>query len=282
VLTSEHASPVWDQPRLERTSGEAIVGAVSGNGTTHLARLRQQGAAKALLPANHEDAALDVVLLNTAGGLTGGDALRYEIDVGANAWVRVTSQAAERIYRALDGAAKIDITLSVADGARLEWLPQETILFDRGALSRTLTVQLDDSAEFTALEIIILGRGASGETVHQGRLTDQWRVSRGGRLQFADTLRIVGMIEEILRDPATGGDAKAMAMIYLSANDAETRLDRVRTACAAETGVEAAVSAFRSQLIVRLLSRDPQALRAAAARISAVVTGRRLPRIWQA
>ena len=166
------AAPLAAQPRAQ---GEA--GAVMG--PKGLIGLRQQGSAKCFLPRTHAEAT--AVFLNTAGGLTGGDRFAYAAEARAGARLTATTQAAERVYRAQPGeTARVSGRVTLGAGARLDWLPQETILFDGGALDRRLEVDMAEDARLLAVEPLVLGRAAMGETVHEARFRDAWRLRRGG------------------------------------------------------------------------------------------------------
>ena len=141
-------------------------------GPRGIVRLREAHAAKVRIPFGVPEA----ILINTGGGLAGGDHFSFDITAEENTTLTVTSQTAERVYRSLGPAAQVDVTLTARDGARLMWLPQETILFDGAALSRTITADLAVSARFLAVESVILGREAMGEHVQEARLTDRWRI----------------------------------------------------------------------------------------------------------
>ena len=156
-------------------------------GRNRLERLYQQGCAKAILPRSHARLP-EAVLVNTSGGITGGDRLDYVMTAGDGAGLVVTTQAAERIYRAASGVGQIETRLTLGAGAELAWLPQETIVFEGGAVARRLEVEMAEDAQLTALETVVLGRAAMGERVTVGHISDQWRIRRGGRLVLLDVL----------------------------------------------------------------------------------------------
>ncbi|MEM0942587.1 MAG: urease accessory protein UreD [Pseudomonadota bacterium] len=174
------------------------------------------------------------MILNTAGGITGGDRFAYRAAAGPGARLSLTTQAAERAYRAQpQETGHVHAHLTAAEGARIDWLPQETILFDGSALSRRLEVDLAPDATLLAVEPLIFGRAAMGERLRALRFSEQWRVRRAGRLVFADALRLQGPAEEILAGPATLAGHRAMASILLAAPDAERFLAPLRTLCPA-------------------------------------------------
>ena len=270
-------------PRLERARGRAEVGFARRDGVTRLERLFQEGQAKIRLPKVHGDEPATAVLINTAGGIAGGDRLNYAARFGAGTRALVTSQAAERVYRSsptdgnLDGV--IETRLDVEAGARGEWLPQETILFDGAALSRRLEVEMASDASLLAVETIVFGRTAMGEEVRAARLVDRWRVRRGGRLVFADALRLDGDVQGVLSGSATGGGARAIATVLLVDASAEGRIDGVREVLSTARG-EAGASAFDGLLVARLASADPTALRGDLVRLLLHIREAELPRVW--
>jgi urease accessory protein len=238
-------------------------------GKAGLVRLREEGAAKLRLP--HKD---EAVLINTGGGLAGGDEFRFDIGAGPGASLTVTTQAAERVYRSLGPPAKIATALRAEAGATLCWLPQETILFDGASLNRSLEVEVADDASFLAVEAVVLGRAAMGETVKHLTLRDHWRIRRNGQLIHAEDIAISG---EPPGTRATLGEAKAMATILLVWRDAETAIDRVRSLI----GKAGAASAWNGKLVARLLARDGLALRKVLCPVlSALMGDAQLPKAW--
>jgi urease accessory protein len=265
-------------PLLERATGTARVGFALRDGRTRLATLFQAGSAKVRLPRVHA-AAPTAVFINTAGGLTGGDRISFAVDVAAGADAVATTQAAERLYRRRDGVARVETRLAVGPGARLDWLPQETIVFDGAGLDRTLSIALADDARLLAVEAFVLGRTAMGERVRSALLADRWRVHRGGRLVLADALRLDGDAAAILAGPATGGGATAFATLMLAGPDAAGRRDGVRAALAA-TGLEAGASLVDGICVARLVAGDATALRRGLAAALEAIRGEALPRVW--
>ncbi|HWB47042.1 MAG TPA: urease accessory protein UreD [Hyphomicrobiaceae bacterium] len=219
------------------------------------------------------------VLLNTAGGLTGGDHLDFGIRIGAQAQATVTTAAAEKIYRARDGETEIDIQIEVAEGAQLAWLPQATILFDRARFVRRLEVELAQDASFLAVETLVFGRSAMGETVRTGYCRDAWRIRRAGRLVFGDTFLADGPIARILEHAATLAGARATATIVYVAPDAEARIDEARTALA-DTAGAGGVSAWNGMLFARVAAADSQILGKDIRCLAEMLSGRPLPRLW--
>jgi urease accessory protein len=266
--------------RLERARGFARIAVrADADGRTRLDRLYQSGSTKVRLPRVPVDAPLQAILLNTAGGITGGDELGCEIMVGDGAAAVVATQAAERIYRRSAGSAAVATSLSVGPGARLDWLPQETILFDRSSLERRLTADVHQTGTLLAVEAIVLGRAAMGETVRQAGLNDIWRIGRDGRLVFADGFRFNGDATAIMAGAGTGGGATAFATVILVAPNGSAKLEAARAALNDSVG-EAGVSAWNGVLIARLLAATGQVLRGDLIRLIETLRGEAMPRVW--
>lgn len=262
-------------PRHQRAHGVGRVATQVLDGRTRLTNLYQEGCAKIRLPHTH-DASLQAVLINTAGGLTGGDDVSWEATAAPGAKLVLTTQACERVYRSLGDDAQVRTRLEVGAGAHLDWLPQETILFEGARLNRTLEVDLAADASFFAIEAILLGRTAMGEAARSARLTDNWRIRRNGRLIHAEATRLSG--EPLERDGLSllaGANAFA-TLLYVGA-DAAQKLEGVRGQL---TG-QSAASLVGERLVVRVLAASGLALRKIITPIIANLSGAgTLPRLW--
>jgi urease accessory protein len=235
-----------------------------------IAKLREAGALKVRMPRGSDEA----ILINTGGGMAGGDVFGIGISAGDDARLTVTSQAAERVYRTLGPAASVTTGIRVGAGARLFWLPQETILYDGAALSRSYRVDLAEGAQFLAVEPIVFGRREMGETVAAVNLHDNWRIWRGGRLEYADILSIGPDMPASL---ASLAQARAMSTIIYLAEDAERRVDDVRDAL----GPLGGASAWNGKLIARMLAEDGFLLRKQIISVLHALAGvGTLPKIW--
>jgi urease accessory protein len=240
-----------------------------------LADLRQQGCLKARFPMGEADGWKSTVTLNTSGGIAGGDSLATEVAVAAGARVSLAAQAAERFYRALPEAAPAHIRtrITVAEGAAVEWLPQETLLFDRCALDRSLVVDLAPDAWFLGLEWLVFGRVAMGEQVRKLRLADRLIIRRAGRLVLHDAIRLQGRLGDTLTRPAVG--ARAVATIVHQGPDSLTRLREALAGC------EGGASQWEGLQVARIVSADPADLRRTVIRaLGALRGGRNLPKVW--
>ncbi len=220
----------------------------------------------------------EAVLINTGGGMTGGDENRTEISAGAGADCVVTTQAAEKIYRSQGMDAVVSVRLEIGSGARFAWLPQETILFNDARLKRSLDVAMSADASLTLVESVMFGRIAMGETFARGFFADSWRVRRDGRLVLAEAVRLDDPARLIAR-PALGGAAQAQATFVHIAPDAEGRLEEVR-GLLAQAGIECGASAWNGLIVARMVSGDAARLRAGLVHLLTRFRGAALPRSW--
>lgn len=267
-------TPAAETAQAQRAFGCGRLAVAAECGRTRLQRLYQEGSAKLRLP-RARGPSLEAVMINSAGGMTGGDRFAWTVQAGAGAHAVLTTQACERVYRASADTARVDVQLTLDAGARLDWLPQETILFDGSALSRTITADLADDAGLLLCEAVILGRHAMGETFARGAFHDRWRIRREGRLVFADDLRLDGDIPHQIHQSALLAGAGAFATLLLVSPDADTHLDAVRAAVEGLGGA----SAFDGKLVARLAAADGLTLRRAL--IPALLAlGATPPAVW--
>lgn len=281
VPTAQPAEKAPMVPSTATPASSVIEAAFADSaGRTRLARVFERGAMRLRVPRG---TACEAILVNTGGGIVGGDEIAIELSLGPHAAVAATSIAAEKIYRSHGAAARLTTRLTLASGARLDWLPQETILFDGCNLHRDLHVDMAGDARLVAAETIVFGRLASRETAIRGALRDRWRVRRDGRLVFADDSRLEGAIGAILDRPAVAAGARAVALMLVVAAEVEALVDPLRAAVApfAGHGVEAGVSARDGLLTMRLLARAPERLRGALTAALVTARGTPLPRAWR-
>jgi urease accessory protein len=195
---------------------------------TRLVELFQRFPIRVLFPRTNSGAIEEAVLVNTAGGIAGRDKLQFEVIALPNASVAVTSQAAEKVYRALREPAQVVTKLKVCEAAKLAWLPQETIVFNRARLVREMEIELSAGAELLALEWIVLGRAARGEQMAGGHIQDSWRVKKDGRLLWADSFRASDEAIPHLYKKALLSSCRALATLVYFGPDIGTRMDLLR------------------------------------------------------
>jgi len=207
-------------------AGRAVLrGSEDGN---RIVDLFQSSPVRIMFPRGRASTIEEAVFVNTSGGIAGGDRLEYGVTALADASIAVTSQAAEKVYRALNEPACISTKLKVCEAAKLAWLPQETILFNQARLSRETEIELVSGAELLALEWLVLGRAAHGEEVIGGHINDSWRVRRDGRLIWADSFRAQDETFPHLRRKALLSNCKAIGTLIHFGPDLDRRLEFVR------------------------------------------------------
>ncbi len=280
----ERASTGPTGPGLQRAHGALRLDVGRRAEATRLLGLRQEGCLKLLFPRRETGAALEGVLVNSSGGVAACDRLHSTVRCREGASLLLTTQAAERCYRARPGeaSATIDVSIRLDADAALEWLPQETILFDCAALVRRLRVEMHDTARLLLAECRVFGRVGSGEIVRSLAFEDRIEIVRAGRLILLDSLRIDGDAHELLERRAVGNGATAAATVILVAADARDRLGRVRALLDEVADPDAGASAWDGMLVVRMVGRDAARQRACLVRVLETLRdGRPLPRVWR-
>ncbi len=257
---------------------QRAIGAASLEVAAHgLVRLNQASPLRILFPTPEPGAALEAAFVNVAGGLAGGDSIEAGITLRTGARAQVTAPAAEKIYRSLGDTSRIVTRIEVAEGAVLEFLPQEAILFDGARLTRRMEARVAPGGTLLAAEAVVLGRIARGEVWRHGALHDAWRLHQGGRLIWADALRL----DAAARGAPFGLDgADSLGMILLLAEDAAAHRELAREL----TG--GAASLVRPGLLLLRFLGSAGAVRGAMAaaipalRAAALGLPPVLPRLW--
>ncbi|WP_233280606.1 urease accessory protein UreD [Devosia rhizoryzae] len=264
---------------MQRARGIARLTTKQVEGRTRIDRLFQEGCGKIRLPNTHTSA-LEAVLINTAGGITGGDRIDWGAEIAAGGKAVLTTQACERSYRSTGDTAQVSTHLKVGAGAHLDWLPQETILFSGSKLHRRLDVELDEGATLTAIEAVLLGRHAMGEDARDAILRDRWRISRSGRLLHAEATELSAAASE--RDSLSllaGNRAFATVLHVADSADAAQRLSARLSPLSPEGQI--GISNTGERLVIRAMARSGLALRRMIVPLLIELTGAgSLPRLW--
>ena len=249
------------------------------DGVTRRGALHESGSLRVRFPSPEGDG-LSGVFVNTAGGIAGGDRFDIDVSTGEGSRLTLTTAAAEKVYRAPGPAAQLNIALKAAAGSHLAWLPQETILFDRARVSRRIDVDLAEGASLLLCEIVVFGRAAMGERMLHGEFVDRWRMRRGGRLVFAETVRLDGNIGEKLKRPAVAKGGAAIGTALIVPGD-EALIERLREAADSFSG-EVGISAWNGFAMARFCAQDAARLRADMMAVLGRASGSALPRLWLA
>ena len=273
-LTAEIRQAASPQ-NLQRARGKLHLKVKAAGGKTRLEDLHQAGCLKLRFPKVPGETS-DAVVINTSGGLTGGDRLDQSFTVGAGARLCVTTQACERVYRASSGRAEVATRISIEDGGFLAWLPQETILFDEGALARKLELDAAEGASFMIMESVILGREMMGEDVMNGSFRESWRIRVGGKLVFAEETRMDGAIAADTQAAASLKGNRAFATLLARVDAPETLIDGVRAAI----GEAGGASVVDGLIVARIVAPSGYLLRKRLVPAIAALAKGAVPRIW--
>lgn len=255
-----------------RSHGRIAVTVAAESGRSRRTQVYEDGALRVRFP-NGED--LEAMIVNTAGGMTGGDRFSLSFTARPNSALTVTTAAAEKVYRSLGDDTIVDVRLDVGPGATVQWLPQETILFDAARLNRSIEIDLAAGAALLAAEALVFGRTAMNEVVTSGHLLDRWRVRRDGRLVYADTAKLGGAIADTLAYPAAAGGGIAIATVLMAPGD-DTKVAAIREQ---DYAGEVGVSVWNGIALARLVARSGEVLRRDL-RLVLEATGAALPRLW--
>ena len=260
-----------------RARGTVRFGVHLQDGVTRRGDLHESGSLRVRFPSPEQEG-LSGVFVNTAGGIAGGDRFEIDIRAGEGARLVLTTAAAEKVYRAPGPAAELNIALKAEQGAHLFWLPQETILFDRARIVRRIDIDLAEDASLLLCEIVVFGRAAMGEKMRHGEFVDRWRLRRGGRLVFAETIRLDGDIGAKLARPAIAGGGAAIGTALIVPGD-EAIVERIREA--SDTfGGEVGISSWNGFAMARFCAQDAARLRADMMTVLGRASPAALPRLW--
>src|SRR6266478_1440253 len=260
-----------------RAQGAVRFGVHLQDGVTRRGILHEFGSLRVRFPSPEADG-LSGVFVNTAGGIAGGD--RFDIDIlaGEGSRLTLTTAAAEKVYRAAGPAAQLNIALKAEARSHLAWLPQETILFDRSRVQRRFDIDLSESASLLFCEIVVFGRAAMGERMRHGEFVDRWRLRRGGRLVFAENVRLDGDIGEKLARSAIAKGGVAVGTALIVPGD-EALVERIRE-LSESFGGEVGISAWNGFAMARFCAQDAARLRADMMAVLGRASGTTLPRLW--
>lgn len=272
-VSAQEQGRVFD---ANRARGRIAFAVGSQGGMTRRTAVHEDGSLRIRFP-NTEPGQCEAIIVNTAGGIAGGDRYQIEAEAAEGSRLVVSGAAAEKIYRTHGPDAEIATKLTVGEHASLCWLPQETILFDRARLSRSIEIDLAATASAVLVEPIVFGRAAMGEAVMDGKIVDRWRVRREGRLIYADTFRIDGAVKGGLASRACTGGGTAIATLLAVPGD--DNLAVTIRAMEEQFAGEVGVSCWNGILLARFCARDGAAMRRDLIAVLASL-GRRLPRLW--
>jgi urease accessory protein len=262
---------------LPRVDGGICVSFQNRDGLTVPAEYRERDGYRLRFPKG--GAGCEGVIVNTGGGVAGGDRINHTVILEEGAAATLATQAAERIYRSLGCGSEIRVAIRLGNQACLSWLPQETILYSHAGLTRRFEVDMAACAALLMAEITVFGRKEMGEKINQANFSDRWQIRRGGRLVFAESIRFSGDLTASLARPAVGHGARVTGTILYVQTAAEERLAEVRRSLSGATS-RAAASAWNGLLCIRSLGTDLEAVRQDLSRAIVALRHQPMPRVW--
>jgi len=276
-MTAHHC--ITSDGVFQRAHGMLNISAVhDSDNQSRLKDLRQQGSYRAIFPRPPQGT-MEAVIINTAGGITGGDEFVTQITANDHAKISVTTQAAERIYRSPDFTlGSMQTRLYAKPNAQLYWLPQETILFEGSRLYRRLEAEVAEDSKFLMVEPLIFGREASGESLKSCHLDDSVCITTGKKPIYIDRIKLSGDITSILKRPAVANGGRAMASIVLVDPRAKETLAGINGLLPSSAGASLLADNI---LVVRLLCADSFILRNALLPILKHLTHNAIPKNWR-
>lgn len=262
-----------------RANGAINISTTTRDGDTLRQRVHESGSLRVRFP--HEDCpGLGAVVINTGGGMTGGDAFTIAANAAEGSILTVTTSAAEKVYRSDGQAASLNVSLKAAKRSSLAWIPQEAILFDGAKIKRHYDIQAAGDAPLLLCDINCVGRKAMGEAVSNLLLQDQWRINIDGQLRFADYTRIDGNAKDILDRPAVANGAHCFGSIIYAGPDAVEAVDYIRGLLAGNNKVDAGAGMFNGICVSRFVATELSDMRNIVTDIAQHVYGSRMPRSW--
>ena len=247
------------------------------SGQSKIKSLFQQGSTRVLFPRRAKG--LECIMINTSGGLTGGDKLSNSIICEGHSHLTISTQGCERIYKSGDGtAAMVENIVTVKNSSRVYWLPQETIIFDQGRIKRHLKVELSSEAEALIVEPVIFGRLAMGETSISGHFEDKIEIHVDGKIAYLDKTRLTGEISKTLKRPAVSNGSTATAILIFKSETAKSFLNFVREQVNAQSGVSLINTNF---MVARFVAPTGYELRKMLVPVINKITDENLPKTWR-
>jgi urease accessory protein len=247
----------------------------------HFGPLRVQ---KALYPEG--EAVCHAIVLHPPSGIVGGDQLEISIDVGPGAHPLLTTPGAGKWYRSAGAWAGQQLDFNVAAGATLEWLPQESIVFDGARADMQSRVKLAADARFIGCEVLCLGRRAAGERFEHGELRLVTRIERAGRPIWLERGGVQGGGDLLTSPAGLAGFSVSGTLLVTGPNLDTTLVAACRQIASTESGARTGITLLSDLLVARYLGHASEAARDWFAALWHVlrpaVIGRaaQTPRIW--
>ena len=261
--------------KLEKSKGKLEV-KIKNN---ELLKLFQQGSLKALIPNFHENLQ-QLMMINTAGGITSGDEFDSRIDLD-NSNICVSTQAAEKIYSGFGDPAKVDININISNKGNLFWLPKELILFNNCNLKRKFNINLSKDSNLFLCESIVFGRTSMNEKLKSGFFSDLWKIYYDKKLIHTEALNTSSFNGELLKSQSILNSNCAIATIILVGKKFFGIGDELSKIMTKDNYTTTEYSTWDKKLIIRCISKDSYNLKFAINKIlSYFFVDSQIPKIW--
>ena len=263
------------QKKFQRANGNINV-KINNN---EINRFYQSGSAKVFYPKSPQEIK-ELVLVNTAGGLTSGDNFFYNIDIINKSKIFVTTQTAERVYKGINDNAEIKVTLSVDNTSDLFWIPQELILFNNCNLIRKIEVNLKSNSNFLLAESTIFGRTAMGEFLEKGFFKDNWKIYLNEKLIHAEALSLTGNIKDKLSSIASTDNGVAICNIFISGKKFLSKEGLLTKTLRSSEIILSSHSKWNDKMLIRIISKDAFELKLIKKKLISYLSDKNLPKVW--
>jgi urease accessory protein len=229
-----------------------------------------------------------IYLLHPPGGVVGGDRLETQVALGPLAQVLLTTPAAQKLYRSQGARAEVSNSLRLGRGARLEWLPSETLAFSAAQALVTTRVELAPEAAFIGWDIACYGMPARGESFDAGRVVSRFEIFRDESPLSIESFDL-GQAPELLGSAFALRGQPVIANLYAvpARGPVEPELvERVREAIGDPAHGLCSVTSLQDLLVVRALGPNVEGIRESLIRawhvLRPIIVGRDAvpPRIW--
>jgi urease accessory protein len=290
---ADPAAPSPSSPSLTAGSSHWVatldLGFERDGDTTRLIRREHTGPLRVQKPLYPEHpSTCHAIIIHPPGGIVGGDELHMQVDTGPKARAFLSTPGAAKWYRANGHRSRQRLRIRVADGAALEWLPQETILFNAADVVFDTTIDLGADASYLGCEILCFGRKASGETFEQGHVQQSMMIRREGKPLWLEQGALAAGSRQMQSPLGLGGYSVCASLIAVGGASSAALLTAVREQCAAsnDSHGQFGVTHMKSVIIVRYLGNNSEVARrvmlAAWQVLRPALLGRDafIPRIW--
>ena len=260
--------------QLQRSYGKVDIKFKNDN----IVKFFQKGSSKALIPNTHNDYK-QIVLINTAGGITGGDKFCIGLELD-NSKICGSTQAAEKIYKGDIKEGKIDLDINLKNNSTLFWLPKEMILFNNCNLKRQINVNLSTNSNLLMSESTIFGRTAMKETFSNGNYKDFWKIFIGKKLIHVEATKSEGNIEEFLSKAATFNNNCAINITIGIGKRILENADKIKNNLLKNNEIISEMSIWDEKLVIRTISQDSYHLGFAIKKILFYFFNGNIPKVW--